>query len=185
MATSIQVKRGTTAKVAAYTPLEGELVLDLTTRKLYAGDGSTAGGNPIVGSRKGVIDASSAAAGEIGEVITGQATAVSMTTATATTLTSLTLTPGDWDVVGVIEATASAFVLTLAIGSISTTAATNQPFPYRTRLEFASATGSQGFSVPSQRFNVSNNTTIYLVAQANFSSGTVSGSGHIRARRIR
>lgn len=47
MAASIQVKRGTTAKVAAYTPLSGELVLDTTTNKLIAGDGSTAGGKPL------------------------------------------------------------------------------------------------------------------------------------------
>jgi len=185
MASSIQVKRGTTAKVAAYTPLSGELVLDTTTNKLYAGDGTTPGGNQIVGSRKGVVDASSAAAGEIGEVITSQATAVSMTTATATTLTSVSLTPGDWDVYGVIELSTSANAITLVIGSMGTAAATNQLFPNRTRLEFPAATGAPGVPVPSQRINVSTNTTIYLVAQATFASGTVSGSGYIRARRIR
>lgn len=185
MASSIQIKRGITANVAAYTPLAGELVLDTTTKKLYAGDGTTAGGNQIVASKKGAIDASNAAAGELGEVITNQATTVAMTTATAVTLTSIVLTPGDWDVAGVVETFASGFVVTLMIGSLGTAAATNQAFPNRTRLEFATATGSQAFAVPSQRFNVSQNTTIYLVAQATFSSGTVTGSGFIRARRVR
>lgn len=50
MATLLQLKRGVTAKVQAYTPLEGELVLDTTTKELRVGDGTTPGGNtPTMG----------------------------------------------------------------------------------------------------------------------------------------
>lgn len=46
-ADTFQIKRGTTAKVAAYTPGSGELVLDTDTRRLVIGDGSTVGGVDI------------------------------------------------------------------------------------------------------------------------------------------
>lgn len=45
MATILQLKRGVTAQVQAYTPLEGELVLDTTTKELRVGDGTTLGGS--------------------------------------------------------------------------------------------------------------------------------------------
>ena len=41
---NLQVRRGTAAEVAAITPLEGEPVWATDTKKLYVGDGSTAGG---------------------------------------------------------------------------------------------------------------------------------------------
>jgi len=44
MANILQIKRGTTVKRLAYTPAAGELVQDLDTKKLYIGDGTTAGG---------------------------------------------------------------------------------------------------------------------------------------------
>lgn len=57
MAAVLQLKRGVTAKVAAYTPLEGELLLDTTTKELRVGDGTTPGGNiptagPVVSANK-------------------------------------------------------------------------------------------------------------------------------------
>ncbi|HBT4785488.1 TPA: hypothetical protein MB364_000786 [Klebsiella variicola subsp. variicola] len=47
---TLQLKRGTADKVAAYVPKEGELVLDLDSKKLLVGDGETAGGVQIVGA---------------------------------------------------------------------------------------------------------------------------------------
>ena len=47
---NLQVNRGTTAEVAAYTPLDGEPVWDSTTKHLWVGDGSTQGG-VLVGKR--------------------------------------------------------------------------------------------------------------------------------------
>ena len=44
MANIFQIKRGTTVKRLAYTPANGEFVLDTDTKKLYLGDGATAGG---------------------------------------------------------------------------------------------------------------------------------------------
>lgn len=44
MANILQIKRGVTTKRMAYTPAAGEFVQDLTTGKVYIGDGNTPGG---------------------------------------------------------------------------------------------------------------------------------------------
>ena len=44
---TLQLKRGTTARVSSYTPLAGELVYDSTAKIIYVGDGTTAGGFPV------------------------------------------------------------------------------------------------------------------------------------------
>jgi hypothetical protein len=49
-AANLQFNRGTSAEVAAYTPLAGEPVWDESTKNLFVGDGSTAGGI-LVGRR--------------------------------------------------------------------------------------------------------------------------------------
>lgn len=185
MATSLQIKRGATAKVAAYTPLEGELVLDLTTRKLYAGDGSTPGGNPVVGSRKGVTDGTNAAAGEIGEVLSNTTSNVSVTSAAAVNLASVTLTPGDWDVKGVARFDQTANGTTAVVACLNTSSATLAPFPDTTQINGLSAGGNQQFSAPTKRYSISANTTVYLVGICTFSTGTVTGRGFIEARRAR
>jgi hypothetical protein len=184
MAASIQVKRGATAKVAAYTPLSGEMVLDTTTNKLYAGDGVTAGGNQIVASKKGVTDGSSAAVGEEGEYLSATATSVAMATnATAYNITSLTITPGEWDVTGVLQILGTANLGQVA-GSLSSSSGM-AGFPYTTRIQGVAAPGPYDMPMPTTRFNVASNTVLYLVALATFTSGSASASGLIRARRIR
>lgn len=49
MTNIFQIKRGTTVKRLAYTPANGEFVLDTDTKKLYLGDGVTAGGLEVGG----------------------------------------------------------------------------------------------------------------------------------------
>lgn len=184
MASSIQVKRGTTAKVAAYTPLVGELVLDTTTNKLYAGDGSTAGGIQVVASKKGATDGSSAASGEAGEYLTAtSSSAVSMTTGTGVLVVSLALTAGDWDLDGVLNLTPSATV-TNVWGAVGQTSGTIDSFPARYQSLVSFATNSQ-FPVPTIRLITSASTTVYLNVAAQFSSGTCTALGFIRARRVR
>ena len=187
MAASIQVKRGVTAKVAAYTPLSGELVLDTTTNKLYAGDGSTTGGNQIVGSQKGVTDASDAAAGQIGEYVTAQSTAAAITTGTPANTASLTLSAGDWDVQGLSEfAGASGCIPTQLRTEISPSSAAFVGFGQGTLLNATFATAStnrQDTNVV--RISVSAATTIYVVVQSVFSGGTMTARAYIRARRAR
>jgi hypothetical protein len=44
---ALRLRRGTDAERLTITPLEGELIYTTDTEKLYIGDGSTAGGNPV------------------------------------------------------------------------------------------------------------------------------------------
>lgn len=185
MATSIQVKRGTTAKVAAYTPLEGELVLDLTTKKLYAGDGSTAGGNQIVASRKGVTDGSSASAGEIGESVEATKSGVAVTSGVSFNAVSITLGAGVWDLTGVLGLSTSDAPITVIGLSTNTVSATGAGFPYGTQISLPSIASNQRAPLPVRIVNITSSTTYYLVGTAAFSTGTVTASGYLYARRIR
>lgn len=186
MATSIQVKRGTTAKVAAYTPLVGELVLDTTTNKLYAGDGSTAGGKQVVASKKGVTDASTTTAGDVGEVITNTTTGTAITNGTAVNATSITLTPGDWDIHGMVRFDTTDAQFTSLVAAVNTTSATQPTFPQSTQIAASTTAGvTQQIPAPYTRLNVSVNTTVYAVAVASFASGTVTVRGFLSARRAR
>jgi hypothetical protein len=45
-ATKLQLRRGTSAQVAAFVGAEGEVTPDLTNYRLVLHDGSTAGGHP-------------------------------------------------------------------------------------------------------------------------------------------
>lgn len=189
MAASIQVKRGVTAKVAAYTPLAGELVLDTTTNKIYAGDGTTAGGNQIVASKKGINDATNAAAGELGEFLSIESgTSTALTAATTANVATLTLTPGDWDVGGYVRflPDAGITITGFVTGPTMTNAGTPAPIN-RTYLPISFAAGV-GPMLPlgRNRFNVSVSTTIYLTVNATFGgTGACNVQGALNARRIR
>jgi hypothetical protein len=50
---ALRLRRGTDAERLLITPVEGELIYTTDTKKLYAGDGSTAGGNIVTGSGGG------------------------------------------------------------------------------------------------------------------------------------
>jgi len=41
---ALRLRRGTTAELALITPQDGELLYDVSTKSLYIGDGTTAGG---------------------------------------------------------------------------------------------------------------------------------------------
>jgi hypothetical protein len=51
-AANLQLRRGTEAERVQITPLEGEPIYTTDSKKLYIGDGSTAGGNEIVSGKK-------------------------------------------------------------------------------------------------------------------------------------
>ncbi len=60
MATAVQLRRGTSAQVSAFTGLEGECVVNTTTNTLVVGDGSTAGGFALARADFDNISASAA-----------------------------------------------------------------------------------------------------------------------------
>lgn len=104
-------------------------------------------------------------------------------------ITSITLTPGSWDVEGVVwfQTTASNFVqLTGGITLVSGTQPTDEFFS-----AFISNDGvvihqaASQFRVPIRRIDVAANTIVYLIGYPLIGGGTIDAAGYISARRVR
>lgn len=102
MATQLQVRRGTTAQMTAFTGAEGELAVNTSTDTVHVHDGSTAGGFALAkadGSNIGTyagsfttISASGAITGNVTGNLTGSVLTAAQTNITSVgTLTGLTL----------------------------------------------------------------------------------------------
>jgi len=127
-----------------------------------------------------------AGAGKIGEYLSNEGSA-SLTNYTAATVATLTLTPGEWDVEGLFYLDPDAASISLCSSGISTTAGSPSGFP-NIRQDYLRTTGDSDAHYiipPKRRFLVATSTTIRLVVVVSFSAGTVSASGHLRARRVR
>lgn len=55
----IQARRGTTGQVAAFTPAQGEVVVDTSAYREVAGDGNTLGGFPVGRAQQTLLNNSS------------------------------------------------------------------------------------------------------------------------------
>lgn len=146
------------------------------------------GGKVVIPGR---TDAGSAAAGNIGELISSTVlvgSAVALTNNTAANITSISLTAGEWDVSGVaILNPGGSTVLTSVFGWINTVSAT-PPTPPGSG-GYAAWAGSATASIIAQcvgprQLSLSSTTTVYLGILANFTSTAPGGYGFIRARRI-
>jgi hypothetical protein len=142
---------------------------------------------------KGVVDGSNAAAGVVGEQLAvSVTTAVSLTTGVTVNIGSLSLTAGDWTVSGVVLFTPSAAptALAAAVANASATLPTAAQIAAgtgnMTQYRMAFTTGqTETMQTGACRVNVSAPTTIYLAAQGTFSSGTLTATGYMSARRVR
>jgi len=140
---------------------------------------------------QGTTAAGNAAAGFVGEVISSAVlltNAVSFTTTQAKDVTSIALTAGDWDVSGNITFNASGNVVTTIEAWSSESSATKPDLSLVCGLTIGSASSDPSYSgvtIAPFRVNVSGSQTVYLSGQANFSSGSCTGSGYIIARRRR
>ena len=140
----------------------------------------------------GVTNASAAAAGTVGEVISAtlaSGSAVSLGNSSATNVTFISLTAGDWDVYGqvafTINSTTSALVAAINTtgGTLPNAASINSCF-HGMQLTFASGS-QQTFPTGSCQINVSSTTSVYLIAFASFSGTAPTAYGAIWARRRR
>ena len=138
-----------------------------------------------------------ASAGSVGEIITAaiaSGSAISLTSGTPKNITSISLTPGDWDVTGVVNFTGGTITtinLIAAIISASTNSATstdqmgyNQQSYEGSYEMFQNQSQTSLFAGPT-RVSLAATTTYYLNANANFGSSTASAYGMVRARRVR
>jgi hypothetical protein len=150
--------------------------------------------NVVTPNIVGVQDGSNATTGSVGELVFSNiavGSAVSLTTATAANVTSISLTPGDWDVDGNVNyAAASATTATgaLWVSGINTTSATIPTDGTEVQTAATAITTTsfkEGITLARKRVSLTTTTTVYLVAEATFTAGTVTGYGHIHARRVR
>lgn len=124
-------------------------------------------------------------AGMVGELIEASfSTPVSIASTTPTTVASITLTPGVWDVQGLITFGAVTGPSVMRSAYLSLT--TNSPSgPFGQNSGTMQAGYADIVNVLPRRFVVTVNTSIYLVQRAAFSSGSMTAeSGLIQARRV-
>lgn len=146
--------------------------------------------NPI--GLSGTTTNNNAPAGNIGEYTFGSATAVAATTGVPVNVTSISLTPGDWDVTGIVQTQPAGTTTTGSlIAGISTASATFQTAAagVNNTSQIAGIAVSAGSvlinAAPTTRISIATTTTVFLVAQVGFAVSTMTLSGFIRARRVR
>jgi hypothetical protein len=148
----------------------------------------------VVGKVKGITNGSNAAAGDVGEeikTVVPFVSGASLSNGVAANIGSIVLTPGDWDVsasAGFYASSTSPNSCSFALSTVSAT------FPSSTadtsgqsEISVSLSTSLANiFPVPPTRFNVTVNTTIYLVVSGAWSgAGSPIGWGTLRARRMR
>ena len=162
------------AKWVAYGVAQG-IYLPLTGGKL------TGALNPA-GGIIGVADGSDAAPGMVGEFMnSGQPALIGLTTVVPVSVVGFILSPGDWDVWGWGIFSSSNTTNALVAG-LSTTI-NNIGTAYATAAN--SGSNSVRMTVPMIRISASASTSIWITVQANFTTGPVTGTGQMSARRVR
>lgn len=158
---------------------------------------SGSGSGAIAGQLPGLATGGNIGAGFVGEVIKtsiASGSAVGLTTATPSTVMSLSLTAGVWTIFWAIDYTFSTTTATLLQGGPSPTTNT---LPSQVPGSFfytgdtlgtnpstwtATSVSPQLVGMP-QLIVLGSTSTVYLVASATFSAGTVSAYGSIAAIR--
>ena len=139
----------------------------------------------------GTTTNNNANAGSVGEFPTPtNLTGVSLTTATPANVSSITLTAGDWEVSGtIVFLPAGSTAVTQIQGGLNAVSATLPAITsgQLTLLQSTAFTtgGNESIPAPTARYSLASPTTIYLVAQAQFGTSTMTANGYIHARRVR
>jgi hypothetical protein len=155
---------------------------------LITGDGSSLT-NLQSTNLVGVINASVAPAGIVGQLISTNVaigSAVAMTSAQATNVTWITLPPGDWDVSGNVNITVGGSVCINYSAGISTTSATLPTDGTEINVVASTAYLTNGsMALTTKVVNVATTTKVYLVAWTVYTGSVNSGYGSLTARRVR
>ena len=118
MATQLQIRRGTSSQVAAFTGAEGEIVVNTTNDSVHVNDGSTAGGFELARA-----DLNNVSDTSLNAALTGNT--VSALTITTLTLGSTAITATGAEINILDGVTATAAELNILDGVTSTTAELN------------------------------------------------------------
>lgn len=148
----------------------------------------------IIGSGiVGVVDASNAPTGDVGEAIRTFVPSASSVSSPGSgqyfDVGSIALTAGDWDVSGLVLFTANGGTVTVAAGGIWNNAGnvnTNQlPGDNYGSTPPPTSAYDTSVAIPSLRVSISSPDTYYLKAFMSFSVATPKAYGRISARRVR
>lgn len=125
--------------------------------------------------------------GDYAESVLASSSEVTLTTTQAKSVTSVRLVSGEWDISGVVDFDLTGVSATKFIAGVSSTNNTlgSQDTFSQTLTALTTITGVHAQVVPVTRLVLNTATTIYLIANATFSAGTLKAYGTIRARRIK
>jgi hypothetical protein len=128
--------------------------------------------------------ASSGFVGEYIESVIGSGSAVSLVSGTPKTITSISLTAGDWDVFGLGGYLFTSATMTLMLVGSSLT---DNTVGAESQMQVSQISQSADcrWTIPTYRISVAATTTVYLVAQGNFTGTGLKAFGRISARRMR
>jgi hypothetical protein len=133
----------------------------------------------------GVINGSNAAAGQVGEFITAdRLTNLALTTNVTTNIVSVSLTAGDWDVSGNLYLSTSAGCSQFQVATNPTQGSSWSGFA-EVAATGAAALAGGALATGTVRLSLTVTTTVWLTAQATFTSGTCNAQGTLNARRAR
>lgn len=126
-------------------------------------------------------------AGFIGEQISNSGS-ISLSNGTAANICSISLTAGIWDVSGMGDFNSGGAVtgtsFRLGINNTSATMPGSGGINQLSTPTAPNASSNSGLCITPQRRTLSGTTTVYLIALANFTVGTVGVQGYITATRV-
>lgn len=164
-------------------PLQAGLNLSDVTDKVVA--------RANLGVGIGTTTNDNAAAGYVGELqsanlVSGSAVPIAVA-GVPQNIVSVSLTAGDWDVSGVTGFNLSSATTTTFFGGVSMT---SNALPtdinyFREMFGYTIATDTLKLPTPLIRISLATTTIVYLIGTANFSAGSITMYGTIRARRVR
>jgi hypothetical protein len=149
--------------------------------------------SPSTGGIIGTVAADDAAAGEVGEYLSSTVpltSSISIANGPVVAVTSLSLTPGDWDVGGLVGYNTNGTATDVnCIGFVSTTSALPTDGVsggvFNCWPEAVASTQYINNTVSTTRFNLAATTTVSLYAQCNYTGTGMTTFGFMRARRVR
>lgn len=165
-------------------------VLDSGLSAVSYGILSASGSSIPAGAIPGTTTNDDAPAGYVGEIIESNVSAVNFPTSSQYgDLTSISLTAGDWDVAGLMQAAASGATVTNVEVGISTTSG-NSTTGLTIGKNFVAfrepiSTSDSTASIPRYRIKLAATTTVYLKYQSTYAAATPKAYGTLTARRVR
>jgi len=171
--------------------MDGHAIINATINTAGPNTIQVAGVTIARGQYPGTATNDSATAGNEGEYvesIIASGSAVSLVSNTPKNVTSISLGAGDWDVTGAVSYNPNAATSFTSMGGSISLVTDTLDATYTLFDRFAAfvpANPLGGFAIPKRRVSLAGTTTIYLVAQSQFTINTNAAYGVISARRVR